>query len=426
MQPPRQTALLATTRMYCCSMPADHDVRTQRHRDKRQAVLLLVGLFTAALALRPQLVGVGPLLSTIQHDLRVSHSTAGLLSTLIIVCMGLFAPAAYLISGRVGSRLTIGAALALIAGAGVARAQVPAAAGVIALTLPIGIGVGIAGSLMPLAVSESWAGRPVLATGVYTTGISLGSAVSAALALPLSQLFGGWRGALTAMSVFTGVLTIVWLTLTRGYVSGRLATAARTPLPLRSRTAWGLVGTFALVSVLYYGLNAWLPASFTERGWSHASAGNLLTVLNGVTVPVSIGLAWRGDHFGSRRSWLISGTTIALVALLGVIGIPSLGWAWAAMLGASIGILFPSIMTMPLDVADRPSDVGAMAALMLGAGYTASALAPYILGMVRDRAGSFTLALWLIVADVIVLLVGSICQSHERLKARSVRPGVRH
>src|SRR6059058_5331537 len=48
---------------------------------KQRRLLLLVGLFLVSLALRPQLVGVGPLLSTIRADLRVSHSVAGLLST---------------------------------------------------------------------------------------------------------------------------------------------------------------------------------------------------------------------------------------------------------------------------------------------------------------------------------------------------------
>ena len=67
-------------------------------------MLLLAGLFLAALALRPQLVGVGPLLSTIRRGLGVSHAVAGLLSTLIVLCMGLFAPVAFTISRRVGPR----------------------------------------------------------------------------------------------------------------------------------------------------------------------------------------------------------------------------------------------------------------------------------------------------------------------------------
>src|SRR5947209_8462085 len=129
---------------------------------KRGSLVLLAGLFLASLALRPQLVGVGPLLSTIQHNLRVSHSVAGLLSTAIVLCMGLFAPVAFLVARRTGQRWAIAGALALIAIFGVARAEIGPPAAVILLTVPVGIGIAVAGSLMPLVVRESWPGRPVL------------------------------------------------------------------------------------------------------------------------------------------------------------------------------------------------------------------------------------------------------------------------
>ena len=59
---------------------------------------LLVALFLAALALRPQLVGIGPLLPPIQDDLDVTHAVAGLLGTIPVLCMGLFAPPAPFLS----------------------------------------------------------------------------------------------------------------------------------------------------------------------------------------------------------------------------------------------------------------------------------------------------------------------------------------
>jgi CP family cyanate transporter-like MFS transporter len=389
----------------------------------KQRPLLLTGMFLASLALRPQLVGVGPLLSTIQHDLRVSHSVAGLLSTAVVLCMGLFAPAAFQIARRTGQRWAIAGALALIALFGVARAQVGPAVAVILLTVPVGIGVAVAGSLMPLVVRVSWPQRPVLATAVYATGISLGAAISAATAVPLAHTLGGWRDSLTVFSVGTAVLLVAWIVLTHGH-SARAAPAPRVPrLPWRGRTGWLLVAIFGLVSITYYGINAWLPSTFTERGWDHTSAGELLTVLNGVTVPVSLLLAFRGDRFGTRRFWLMFGALLQLGALLGVILVPAGGWVWAALIGAAIGLLFPSMMTMPLDVVDHPAEVGSMAALMLGAGYTISAVGPFLLGLLRDLAGSFTLSMWMIFAITCVILAILLLSSHERLRRhpRTVR-----
>jgi len=42
--------------------------------------------------LRPQVVGVGPLIDEIQDDLDASHALVGLLGTIPVLCMGLFAP----------------------------------------------------------------------------------------------------------------------------------------------------------------------------------------------------------------------------------------------------------------------------------------------------------------------------------------------
>ena len=383
---------------------------------KQRPLLLLVGLFFVSLALRPQLVGVGPLLSTIRADLRVSHSVAGLLSTAIVLCMGIFAPTAFVIARRAGHRWTIAGAVVLIAIFGVARAQAKPALAVIVLTVPVGIGIAVAGSLLPSVVRESWPRRPVLATATYATGISLGAALSAAVAVPLAHALGSWRDPLTVFSLCTGALVLAWAWLSRGYGS-RVAAAARPPrLPLGSGTGWLLIAIFGLVSITYYGINAWLPLSFTERGWSHASAGTLLTVVNGVMVPVTLLVAFRGDLFGSRRLWLAAGAILQLGGLLGVILAPGGGWAWATMIGAGLGLLFPSMMTMPLDVADHPSDVGAMAALMLGGGYTLSAIGPVVLGLLRDAAGSFTLAMWLIFAITGVILLILLLTSHERLR----------
>jgi CP family cyanate transporter-like MFS transporter len=78
----------------------------------RSALALLAALFVAALALRPQLVGVGPLLPEIGDDLGVSHAVAGLLATIPVLCMGLFAPAAAPLAGRTGVRAAVAACMA--------------------------------------------------------------------------------------------------------------------------------------------------------------------------------------------------------------------------------------------------------------------------------------------------------------------------
>src|SRR4051794_41711649 len=102
--------------------------------------------------------------------------------------MGLFAPPAPFLVARAGSRLAVTAAVLGVAAFGIVRAVAPGAAGVVLLTVPVGIGMGLAGAMLPVAVKERFADRPGFATGVYTGGMTVGSAVAAAAAVPLAHL----------------------------------------------------------------------------------------------------------------------------------------------------------------------------------------------------------------------------------------------
>jgi CP family cyanate transporter-like MFS transporter len=103
-------------------------------------------------------------------------------------------------------------------------------------------------------------------------------------------------------------------------------------------------------------------------------------------------------------------------SLLGILLLPGAGWLWATLYGVANGGLFALLMTLPLDVADDPAQVGAVAGLMLGAGYCLSALSPFVLGAVRDASGSFTASLWVIVAAASVFLVLGSLLTRERLR----------
>ena len=378
---------------------------------------LLVALFLAALTLRPQLVGIGPLLPSIQRDLGVSHAVAGLLGTIPVLCMGIFAPPAPFLSGRIGSRHAIGAAVALIGVFGVVRAVTPGAIGVILLTVPIGVGMGLGNALMPVAVKERFSDRPGFTTGVYTTGITAGATVAAAIAVPLAHAAGGWRTPLLIISAVSTALAVAWFWLTRSEPAHVRTDLRPLKLPLRNPLGWRLVAAFSLMSFVFYGLNSWLPDTYVEHGWSQSSAGALLAVMSGVSIPVGFAVAWAADHVGTRRGWLVGSAALQLVTLVGVVLLPGAGWLWAVLLGLSISPLFPLTMTLPLDAAKGPAEVAALAGMMLGLGYVISSTGPLLLGAVRDLTGGFNAVLWVLVAVAALLLVVDSSLSPARLAA---------
>jgi CP family cyanate transporter-like MFS transporter len=82
------------------------------------------------------------------------------------------------------------------------------------------------------------------------------------------------------------------------------------------------------------------------------------------------------------------------------------------MFGVSAGVMFPLIMTLPLDVADDPGMVGAVAGMTLGVGYSLGSLSPLVLGAIRDVSGSFQAAMWVIAG--VTIAAGALCSTLTR------------
>jgi CP family cyanate transporter-like MFS transporter len=385
----------------------------------RQHARFVAALFLVSLALRPQIIGVGPLIPSIQDDLGISHTVAGLLGSIPVLCMGIFAPVAAYVAGAIGVRAAIALSVALVAVGGLARVVGPSTAVLIGFTLPVGIGIALAGTLLPAAVKGRLAHRPASGTGFYATGIQLGAALAAALAVPLAHLHGGWQFALACFSVAAALSAAAWFALTDR--EPRPRTRLRPPaMPLHNPTAWGVSLVFAMIAVCFFGLSTWLPDAYVEHGWSEGSAGALLAVVQAVTVPTGLTVPLLADRWGSRRFYLGTAAAVQMVGLLGVQLAPDAGWLWAVVLGLGIGTLFPLAMTLPLDLSRDPAQAGAVTGMMLGIGYSITGLAPLVLGLVRDATGSFSASLWLILAIEVCLLISSLWLTHERLQAHAL------
>lgn len=385
---------------------------------------LLAGLFLAGLALRPQIVGIGPLIPAIQDDLDVSHAVAGLLGTIPVLCMGVFALPAPALTRRYGSRLALAACLALIGGFGIARAAAPGAAAVIVLTFGVGLGLGFAQALMPVAVKERFARRPAFATGIYVLGINIGSAISSVLAVPIAHASGSWRWSLVSFSAATVTLVGAWWALTRGEPPHQRGEVTHVRLPWRDGLAWRLVAIFGTMACVFYGLNNWLPDAYVEReGWSDGKAGALLAVLNVAALATTMIIPWLADRYGSRRLYLVVFSIAMTVSCVGFAAIPAGAFVWAAIIGLATGTMFPLVMTLPVDVGRRPADVGAVTGLMLGVGYVIGAIAPLALGAARDLTGSYTTTLWLIVGAAAILLSLCLAMTRERIARGVTAPG---
>src|SRR4029077_6029545 len=99
------------------------------------------------------------------------------------------------LAAKIGTRRAMMIGLALIGVFGILRASVPSAVLVVLPPWPVGMGMGLGNALAPISVKEHFEDRPATGTGVYTTGIQIGSASGALLAGPLAASRCCGRGA---------------------------------------------------------------------------------------------------------------------------------------------------------------------------------------------------------------------------------------
>ena len=178
----------------------------------------------------------------------------------------------------------------------------------------------------------------------------------------------------------------------------------RAHFPLRRPIAWLFVALFATSAFVYYGYAAWLPDAFTERGWSDGARGQLVVAIDVFAIISLVSVTLVSDRFHSSRRALLTPPGLASRRRARDRADPSHALAWACVLGLGNGAIFPLMMTLPLDAADRPEQVAGVVGMMLGIGYCAGALAPLILGALRDSTGSFHARPWLIAASALGVL----------------------
>lgn len=386
--------------------PESHSLERPRPRAAAAgAGWFLAGLVVAALALRPQLTAVGPLLPEIEADLGVDHARAGLLATIPILCMGLFGLAAARVLRRADVRTAIAACLATIAVATLLRAVVPGFPAVLALTFPFGIAAGVMGALLPVVVKEGFPRHAVFGTGVFALALNVGASLGAGLAVPIATTAGSWRWSFGLMAAAGALCLPGWLRLSRSVLGHALPVATAGGLPWRSPFAWAATLLFAFQALCFFALNAWLADAMTERGWSAGRAGALVALFNIVPL-VGVVLV---SILGGRRVRI---TTLLAVSAAGLLagsaaiaddrGSP---WGWIVLIGLSLGSLFSLSMALSVVAARAPGQVATAAAMQLGVGYTIAALAPFALGLLRDATGGFAVGLWVVTGTAALLLV---------------------
>jgi MFS transporter, CP family, cyanate transporter len=380
---------------------------------RRQQVFITVGLVALALNLRPAAVSVAPVLSDLRASLGMTATTAGVLTTLPVLCFSAFGLVAPWCARVIGIHKVMLFSLLVGAAGLVGRVSVSSKALFFAATVPVLAGLATANVLLPSLVKLHFPRRIGLLTAVYSTAMAIGLTAASVLTVPLSKATGSWRGGLAVWGVLALVSALPWLGLVRhdvrpeGPASEGIAfwTAATSPL------AWWLAVFFGVQSLEAYAVFSWLPEVFRDAGVSAGTAGLLLGLTTAIGIPFAFVLPRLAARRSNQSPYVLALCGCYLVGYAGLITWPAGGaWVWSALIGAGTGV-FPLTLTM-IGLRARTSDgTAALSGFVQSVGYLLGAIGPFMMGALFDATGSWTAPLLVLAAFVVPLAYSGVRSS---------------
>ena len=374
---------------------ADDEQVQQQSVQIQRPWLLLLGLVLVALNLRPALSSMAPVLGQVSEGLGLNASQAGLLTTLPVLCLGLFAPLAPVLARRFGSERVILGILATLALGIVVRSSL-GATGVFLGSLMAGASIGIIGVLLPGIVKRDFPQHAGTLTGVYTMALCLGAAMAAGATVPLAQHFdGSWALGLGFWMLPALLAMLVWLPQARqGH--GLHKVAYRVRGLWRDPLAWQVTLYMGLQSSLAYIVFGWLPSILIGRGLSPTEAGLVLSGSVIVQLVSSLSAPWLATRGKDQRLAIVLVMLITLTGLFGCLYAPLSGlWGWAVVLGLGQGGTFALALTL-IVLRSKDAHVAAnLSSMAQGVGYTLASMGPFAVGLVHDLTGGWAAMGWI-------------------------------
>jgi len=380
--------------------------------------VMAVALVAVAANLRIAITSVPPLLDAISSDLGLSHAAAGALTTLPVLCMGVFAPMASRIAHRLGAA---GAVLAAVASILVGTASRFAGGGHVVLyvgTFVCGVGIAVAGTLLPRLVKAFFPPQRVgLITGLYMLAMMGGAALSSALSVPLAERLGSWQASLGSWSIVALVGVLAWAPFTlRANPHHTPDEAGPGRLPWRHPTAWVVAAYLALQSWCFYSAVTWLAPTYVEHGWTRASAGYLAAAFSGSQIVSGLLGPVLSDRTRDMRRLLLPAAGLGILGCIGIWLAPlAAPWVWAAVTGLGQGAAFSLALVLLVRYASTPEASGRLTGMAFLFSYSVASIGPVTMGLVRDVTGGLT-PVWAILAAIGVA---------QGLVVVRLRPGLR-
>jgi cyanate permease len=363
----------------------------------RRYRLVIAGLVMAShFSVGLNIFTISPLLGDVISEYGINRGAAGLLIALaLLVSAGSGLPGGVVVT-RIGLKRSYTVGWWLI---GLAAFSFLAPNYFSLLALRLSFGLGFALVLIatgPLLLQWFKPKEVLVMNGLNTAILSLGIALSIALAAPLAGVMG-WQGSLSVFGAVGMVGAAAWVVL--GKVSeDAVQTSGAMPfreIPrlIRNPQILLLILADGGVLVQYTALTAWLPFFYSEvRGMSPTQAGfvtgllpfiGVFAVLLGGVLPL---------RFGTPRSYFIWPGVLVAIGGPGsfLLGNPAGIYLALVMVGIGSWMYVPTLLSRTMELTGRdPERVAVVWGLLITFAGLGMFVAPILVGTLRDLTGGY-------------------------------------
>ena len=361
--------------------------------------LLLVAVVLVSINLRPGASSVGPVLEEVRLGLGLGAGVAGAMTGLPGLVFGLVGLLAVGFARKVG--MTAGIAIGLAAAAAGLLLRVTTDSVPLFLLLTM---LGLAGMAVGNVLVPAWIkahGHAVALMTVYGTGLVVGGTIGPLATAPVTDAAGSWRAGLGVWGLLAVVALPLWGWLSlrerrspaEHRVSGDAPPSGRVA---HSPTALALTVLFGVQSMHAYVQFGWLPQVYRDAGISASQAGALQALLSSVGIAGALVMPTVIDRGRGLRPLAVSFGVVLALGYTGLLLAPAtVPWLWALLLGYA-GLAFPFAIAMITARTRHASVTAQLSGFMQPVGYALAAVGPFLVGLLHDATGGWTLVLALL------------------------------
>lgn len=352
--------------------------------------LFVAGVLLLALNLRPAVTSVPSILDEIGGQLHYSSVVLTVLTTIPVLCFGLFSPVAGWIGRRYGDELGLGLAVAAVAAGQGIRVAFPGGA-FLAGTVLATAGIALINVLLSSLVKRRAPHRAAQLLGAYLAMLYLGAMAGSALSVPLYRAAGrsiGWP--LGIWAIPAGLAFVLWVPQLGRHTRPDPVDRGTLVSLRHSRLAWSVTAFMGLQSLTFYATLSILPDLYRSRGLDPSTAGLVNTMLSVGGVVTAVAAPVVVSRFGLARSTLVFSAVASVASTVAPLVAP-LGAALplALLLGLGQGVSISLALYFIMARADTPAVAGALSGMAQGTGYLIAVAGPLGAGLLHSLSGSW-------------------------------------